>query len=84
VELPLVGTVYANVPIITDVLIDLTVSVPIDQTIPIDMNVPVQLDVPISIQIADTPLAQTLTDLKSVLDDLFVSFSGSVLPTPAK
>jgi hypothetical protein len=81
-NIPFVGTVYVNVPISANVPVDLTVDVPIEQTIPIDITVPVQLDVPISIKIADMPLAQNLTDLQAVLNDLFASLTGSPLPTP--
>ncbi|MBN2386218.1 MAG: hypothetical protein JXB85_04305 [Anaerolineales bacterium] len=77
VEIPLVGTTYISIPIIADIPINLTVDVPVRQTIPIALRVPIQMDVPISIQIADTPLAQSLAHLQAVLDELAAGLHGS-------
>ncbi len=87
VSIPYAGTVNVNIPISANVPIDMTVDVPIEQTIPIDITVPVQLNVPISIKIADMPLAQNLTDLQTILNNLSaslmsVNLTGSPLPTP--
>ncbi len=83
VDIPYAGTTYINIPISASVPVDMAVDVPIEQTIPIDITVPVQLDIPISIKIADTPLAQNLTDLQAVLYNLFASLTGEILPAPA-
>jgi hypothetical protein len=83
VSVPYAGTVNVVIPIYANVPIDMTVDVPIEETIPIDITVPVQLEVPISVAIADTPLAQNLTDLQAVLGDLYTSLTGLPPSLPA-
>jgi hypothetical protein len=60
----------------------MTVDVPISQIIPIDITVPVKLTIPIKIKVAETALAQNITDLQAVLNDLFTSFSIPLVVTP--
>ena len=82
VEIPLVGTTYISIPIIGDIPVNLVVDLPIKQTLPIDISVPIKLDVPIHIRVADTPLAQSLTDLQALFDELTVQLGGAeVTPT---
>ncbi len=83
VDVPYAGTVNVVIPIYADVPIDMIVDVPIEETIPIDITVPVQLEVPISVAIADTPLAQNLTDMQAVLGDLYTALTGLPPSIPA-
>jgi len=76
VEIPLVGTTFLSVPIVANLPIDLMVDVPVQQTLSIDITVPVQFDLPVSIRVADTPLAQSLTDLQALLNDLTAELEG--------
>ena len=67
IQFPLIGTRIISVPISTRVPISLTVEVPIKQTIPIAATIPVQFEAPISIELADTPLAQSLDEVELIL-----------------
>ncbi len=67
IQFPLIGTRTINVPISARVPISLTVEVPIKQTVPIAATIPVEFDVPISIELADTPLAQSLDEVELIL-----------------
>lgn len=86
IQFPLIGARIISVPISTRVPISLTVKVPIKQNIPIATTIPVQFDVPISIELADTPLAQSLDEVELILlglaDGLGATAEAGGGPTP--
>lgn len=86
IQFPIIGTRTITVPISTRVPISLTVEVPIKQNIPFAATIPVQFEVPISIELADTPLAQSLDEVELILlglaDGLGATAEAGRGPTP--
>ena len=73
VEVPL----DVDIPVAMTVPIDLHVPVEISRTVTVSATVPLDLEVPLSIPVAETPLADFLGELQSVLLDLQAQIRGN-------
>jgi hypothetical protein len=64
------GTYNVTVPISGSVPVNTTLSIVIDQPLHVSTTVPIHLEIPIQVAIKDTPLADTLGDVKTRLEAL--------------
>lgn len=73
------GTYTVTLPIGGTVPVRTTLNIVIDQPIHVATTVPIHLDVPIQVAIKDTPLADTLGDLKTRLEALALQLGRPLL-----
>ena len=80
------GTFPIDIPVVTNIPINLQTSVPLSLALPISLTVPIKVDVPIHIDLSQTALNDSLLDAKQYLidvaDGMGVTSSAGPASTP--
>jgi hypothetical protein len=79
VDAGLLGGIPVSFPISANVPVDVMVDVPIDQTFAVQAPITLELEIPIEIAMADTPLAETLSQVQESLTSLAAELETSPL-----
>ncbi len=70
ISIPLIGVQKITVPIKTTVPVKTIVPITLDETVPVNATVPLDFSIPIDIQLAKTPLAGYLQQLRRAIESL--------------
>jgi hypothetical protein len=82
VDAGLLGAFDIDIPINAAIPIDLEVDVPINQTFTIQTDIPLYLEVPVEIDVAETPLNESLGDVHAALTQIADELGRPLLPIP--
>jgi hypothetical protein len=82
VDAGLLGSFDVDIPINAAIPVDLEVDVPIQQTFTIQTDIPLYLEVPVEINVADTPLHDSLGEVNAALLRIADELGRPLLPIP--
>lgn len=82
VEAGVLGTFPVEIPILATIPVDLEVDVPLEQNLIIQTDVPLHLEIPIEIDIAETPLRDSLAAARIALERIAAQLDRPLLPIP--